>query len=155
MDAKRNQYRRDYYVDGTAARQLKVMPEPVRQEEVVAQPRIVKKVTPKLSHGIDLFSMTLLLAAMAIALYLCYDYLQVQGNIVQLKRDIMNLGSTYDTLASENAALEESLNTQLNWDQVYLTAVNELGMVYPNKNEVVTYTSGERGYVIQYRSIPE
>lgn len=157
MDARRNQYRREYYTDGTAARQLQVVPDIQRQEEIAVQPKVVKKTAPapKLSHGIDFISMTLLLAAMAIALYLCYDYLKVQGDIVQLKRDIVNLESTYDTLASENVALEESLNNQTDWERVYKIAIRDLGMVYPNKNEIVTYASEEKGYVIQYRNIPE
>lgn len=157
METRKKQYRREYYVDGTAARQLAVLPNPQWQEEQVQKPQKVRKpaATPRLSHGIDFFSMALFLTAMAISLYLCYDYLQVQGNIVQLKRDITGLENAYDTLASQNTALEESLNRPLDWEKVYLTAVGELGMVYPNKNEVISYKPEEEGYVIQYKDIPE
>lgn len=157
MDARKNQYRRDYYTDGTAARKLQVVPDIQREEESVVQPRVIRRTTPtpKVSHGIDFISLILLLGAMAIALYICYDYLNVQGNVVQLKRDIVNLESQYDALASSNIALEESLNTQPDWDRVYKIAIRDLGMVYPNKNEVVSYASEEKGYVIQYRNIPE
>ena len=157
MDAKEKDYRRMYYVDGTAARQLQVVPDYDRQQEQVARPRVLEqqKHAPKLSHGIDFISMTLLVAAMAITLYLCYNYLQVQGNIVQLDRDMTVLNQELDTILAENAALEEGLNGQLNWDEVYRTAVGELGMVYPNKNEVITYKTTDNGYVIQYKDIPE
>ena len=157
MDARDKYYRRDYVVDGTSARQLQVVPDYERQQEQVARPRVLEqqKHAPKLSHGIDFISMTLLVAAMAITLYLCYNYLQVQGNIVQLDRDMTVLEQELDTILAENAALEESLNGQLDWDEVYRTAVGELGMVYPNKNEVITYTTVDDGHVIQYKDIPE
>lgn len=157
MDAREKYYKSGYMVDGTAARQLQVVPDYERQQEQVVRPRVAEqpKHAPKLSHGIDFLSMTLLVAAMAITLYLCYNYLQVQGNIVQLERDTLVLEQQLATVKAENAALEDSLNGQVDWEDVYLTAVNELGMVYPNKNEVITYESTEQGHVIQYQDIPE
>lgn len=157
MDAREKYYKRGYEVDGTAARQLQVVPDYERQQEQITRPRVVEqpKTAPKLSHGIDFISMSLLVAAMAITLYLCYNYLQVQGNIVQLERDVATLEQKLDTVLAENAALEDGLNGQVNWEEVYLTAVGEFGMVYPNKNEVITYESREMGHVIQYQDIPE
>ena len=157
MDARKTYYKRGYMVDGTAARQLQAAPDYEREQQQIARPRVVEqpKHAPKLSHGIDFLSMTLLVAAMAITLYLCYNYLQVQGNIVQLDRDMLVLEQELTTLKAENAALEDGLNGQVDWEEVYLTAVGELGMVYPNNNEVITYESTERGHVIQYQDIPE
>jgi len=157
MDAKDKHYNRAYMVDGTAARQLQVVPDYEREQEQVTRPRVTEapRRAPKLSHGIDFISMTLLVAAMAITLYLCYNYLQVQGNIVQLKRDVAVLDQELTTLLNENDALEEGLNGQIDWDVVYQTAVKEFGMVYPNNNEVVTYESTRNGHVIQYKDIPE
>ncbi len=157
MDAKNNYYKRAYMVDGTAARQLQVVPDYERQQEQVSRPKVVEmpKKAPRLSHGIDLLSMSLLVTAMVITLYLCYNYLQVQGNIVQLERDVLMLEQEFDTVVAENAALEDTLSSPVNWDEVYLTAVGEFGMVYPNKNEVITYQSTEKGHVIQYQDIPE
>lgn len=157
MDARNRYYKGEYMVDGTAARQLQVLPDYEREQEQVSRPRKVEqpKHAPKLSHGIDFVSMTLLVAAMAITLYLCYNYLQVQGNIVQLERDVMVLEQELDTVLAENAALEDGLSGQTDWELVYRTAVGDLGMVYPNQNEVITYQSTEKGHVIQYMDIPE
>ena len=157
MDAKDKYYNRTYTVEGTAARKLQTVPDYEREQEQISRPRVTElpRRAPKLSHGIDFISMTLLVAAMAITLYLCYNYLQVQGNIVQLKRDVAVLDQELNTLLNENDALEEGLNGQIDWDIVYLTAVNEFGMVYPNNNEVVTYESTRNGHVIQYKDIQE
>lgn len=155
MDAKRMS--RMYYTDGSAARQLATLPEIERREErrQDKQQEQRKAKAPGLSHGINLLSMTLFAVAMAITLYLCYDYLKVQGNIVQLERDIVNLEADVNAKVLENDALEASLGTTLNLEEVFQTAVGELGMVYPNKNEVISYTASEDGHVIQYRDIPE
>lgn len=157
MDARDKYYKGVYSVEGTAARQLQVVPDYDTQQEQVVRPRVTEqpKKAPKLSHGIDFISMTLLVAAMAITLYLCYNYLQVQGNIVQLERDVAVLEQELDTVLAENSAMEESLSQQTDWDEVCRIAVGELGMVYPNNNEVITYESAEKGHVIQYQDIPE
>lgn len=157
MDARERYYKREYKIDGTAARWLQVVPEYETEREEYARPRVKEQTrrAPKLSHGIDFISMALLVAAMAITLYLCYNYLQVQGNIVQLERDVTLLEQELETVLAENAALEDGLNGQVDWENVYRTAVGELGMVYPNNNEVITYQSTEKGHVIQYKDIPE
>ncbi|MCH5272217.1 MAG: hypothetical protein J1E35_00955 [Lachnospiraceae bacterium] len=161
MDAREKHYGREYskkyFVDGTAARKLQVLPDYEREQEQISRPQVVERPVkaPKLTHGIDFVSMVLLVAAMAITLYLCYNYLQVQGNIVQLERDIAVLSGNVDTITAENAALEDGLNRTIDWEKVYSTAIGELGMVYPNGNEVITYKSTENGYVIQYKDIPE
>ena len=40
-------------------------------------------------------------------------------------------------------------------DYVYSIAVNELGMVYPNNNEVITFEAADDSYVRQYADIPK
>lgn len=157
MDARKRYYKGEYRVDGTAARWLQVVPEYETKKEEYARPRKIEQTrrAPKVSHGIDFISMTLLFAAMAITLYLCYNYLQVQGNIVQLERDVTLLEQELETALAENAALEDGLNGQVDWENVYRIAVGELGMVYPNNNEVITYQSTQKGHVIQYKDIPE
>lgn len=156
MDAREKYYKKEYYIDGTAARKLQVLPDYEREQQA-PRPQVTERPAkaPNLSHGIDFISMILLAAAMAITLYLCYNYLQVQGSIVQYERDIAVLSEQVNKIAAENAALEDSLNGDIDWENVYLTAVGELGMVYPNNNEVITYQSTENGHVIQYKDIPE
>lgn len=155
MDAREKYYKRGYMIDGTAARKLQVLPD--YEEEQVSRPGAAERPVkaPGVSHGIDFASMVLLTVAMVITLYICYNYLKVQGNIVQYERDIAILSGQLDTLIAENTALENGLNEEIDWESVYLTAVGELGMVYPNHNEVITYQPTENGYVIQYKDIPE
>ena len=40
-------------------------------------------------------------------------------------------------------------------DAIYDTAVNDLGMIYPGKGQVITYDSKESEYVKQFKDVPE
>mgnify|MGYP003290029807 CR=1 FL=1 len=150
MDAERN---RIGYIEGTAARKLAVVPEYEQRPKKAEEKK--RAVAPELSHSISLFSMIVFAVAMVIALYMCYDYLQIRGNIEQLEREVGTLQTEADKLIAANDAFEETLATNFDWEQVYATAIGELGMVYPNKNEKITYTSAEKGHVIVYRDIPD
>ena len=50
--------------------------------------------------------------------------------------------------------METRINTSLDLDYVYRVATEELGMVYPNKNQVILYNKTESEYVRQYEDIP-
>ena len=55
--------------------------------------------------------------------------------------------------------LNESARTRIeaasDISQIYRTATEELGMVYPDDSQVIYYDQTEREYVQQYESIPK
>jgi len=62
------------------------------------------------------------------------------------------------TLSSKknvNDAGYEQIDMVYDLDYVYNIAVNELGMVYPNNNEVITFDKATESYVRQYGDIPD
>ncbi len=113
------------------------------------------KVKPRVGRGIDFISMVFLATAIVATLYICITYLQLQADIVQLDKQIGALEATLDDAARENEAFELSLDaTAPDLEYIYNTAVGSLGMVYPNNNEVIFYSSGDEGYYRQYGDIP-
>ena len=68
---------------------------------------------------------------------------------------IAELKSELSTLKENNDVLESDINASIDYDAIYDTAVNELGMVYPEKKQVITYDSKESEYVKQYKDVPE
>ena len=56
---------------------------------------------------------------------------------------------------AENDALETSINTSIDLNEIYEIATKELGMVYANKDQVLLYDKTESEYVRQYEDIPE
>lgn len=123
------------------------------------KPRPKKKKQTRKKHRINtemLMYTALYSAVLIFVIYKCASYLKVCGNIEQLNLDIAKLEKEVNQKIEENNALEQSLNTAIDLEELFYIATTELGMVFPDKNEVIFYESSpERGHVIQYRDIPK
>lgn len=160
MEAKRRKYQaEDYrtsYVDGNTVRKLNAAPERRREEQIYETPapsRKKHKQTVAFS-GINLASLMVLTVATAISVFVCVEYLQLQMKVSSMEKSIVSMEKNLITLTNENDAAYASIDTQIDLDYIYQVAVSELGMVYPNNNEVITYESNDVGYVRQYEDIP-
>lgn len=144
------------FEQGSAARELW----PQWEEETVSRPKRVEqpelKPKVKIGQGIDLISAFFLMCAIAATLWVCFNYLKVQSDVVQLNKAISSLESQISGLEKENNALAAVLeNEKYDLETVYQMAVGVLGMVYPNNNEVIYYDNEPEGYFRQYQDIPE
>ena len=143
--------RKQYYIEGNTVRVSSTVPE--RREEpqirIEAQPEAVPvRVRVNVPYVLVLLAVTLLFG------YLCFSYLKVQASINATMNRIANMEEQLAEARSENAVRVNRLEVQMDLDEVYRIAVNEMGMVYPNENEVVEYTEQMREYVRQYENIP-
>ena len=109
---------------------------------------------PKLANDVSFGSMILLVAAVCVTLYVCLGYLRVQANIVVTNKAITKLETELSDLRTRNEAAYNMVVDAVDFEEVYRTAVTELGMVFPNKNKVVTYSVDPSGYVRQFKEIP-
>ena len=169
------EYDRTSYMQGNTARKLNAVPNidreepeyevasprrkpsPGRQPSPVRQPvtrRELQRQSNTLS-GISMASMFVLSMAIAITLYFCVQYLQLQYEVRQMEKNIVSQEHSLTILRNENDAAYEQINLAYDLDYVYEVAVGELGMVYPNNNKVITYQSSDEDYVRQYMDIPE
>lgn len=153
-------YMNSGYVDGNTVRKINPqweMPqEEIRRPYLVEEPEQKRRRKVKVGHGIDFISMLLLVGAIAVTLYVCIEYLQVQADIVQLNKAISSLSNQITETGKENDALEALLSTaECDLEYIYRIAVGTLGMVYPNENEVIYYDDNDSGYFRQYQDIPE
>lgn len=114
----------------------------VRQETVPARVRV------NVPYVLMLLAVTVLFA------YLCFSYLKLQASINASMNRIANLEEQITKVRSENAVRENRLSAQMDLEEVYRIAVEEMGMTYPNENEVIRYTEQMREYVRQYEDIP-
>ena len=159
--AQRNYKYSSAYTEGSAARKL----QPQWEQEKVLQPKQTWrkelgqqdiKNKPRVGHGIDAISMSILTIAIVTTLVVCVNYLRVQSEVVQLKKEISTLENKITSVKKENDALEASLENQMiDLEYVYEIAVGTLGMVYPNNNEVIYYNNESEGYFRQYQDIPQ
>jgi cell division protein FtsL len=126
-----------------------------RRNEAEAQRNPGKQLSPHVATDIGLGRMILLVAAIAVTLYVCFGYLQVQADIVVANKAIKNLESRLSDIKTRNESAYNAVIQGVDFDEVYKVAVGELGMVFPNKNTVLSYTPNKTGYVRQYADIPE
>jgi cell division protein FtsL len=157
---------RTSYVEGNTVRKLSAVPD-IRREEPVRTPpprrqperrqvpeRQVQR-QPRMMSGISMTSMLVLTMAIVATLYFCVEYLMLQYDVSTMEKDIVTMEHTLTTMKNENDAAYEQVNATYDLDYVYQVAVGELGMVYPNKNTVITYQGKDEGYVRQYQDIPK
>lgn len=149
------------YVHGTAAYKTELQQVPDRRRQEEADPRQRRQVSHTVRRNqekalqMDLPYVVMLTIAAICTLCLCVNYLRVQADINVRMQNIANLEKEIGTLKSANDALETSINTYVDLDNVYKIATEELGMVYANKEQVILYDKTESEYVRQYEDIPE
>ncbi len=159
-------YRRTSYVDGNTVRKLNAVPErrehtstPIPGRQPLPERRQVperqERRAPRMVSGINMASMLVLTIAIIATLYFCVEFLMLQYDVTAMEKEIVSMEHNLTTMKNENDAAYEQINSAYDLDYVYQVAVGELGMVYPNKNTVITYQSNDEGYVRQYRDIPE
>jgi cell division protein FtsB len=159
MEAKKRYYReentRTSYVEGNTVRKLNAAPDIWREEEEIRSPRRQQQRHTKELSGINFTSLLILTAAIIATVYVCVTYLKLQSDVTQMDGTVTSLQQDLETLTKKNDAESELAKKNYNLDYVYRVAVEELGMVYPNKNKVITYKSSDDDYVRQYEDIPE
>jgi len=142
-----------YWSDGSAAR--KVMDYETTNAAPVLENKAKSSLKPRAEQNITWGSMIVLVAAIAITLYTCFGYLKVQADIVVVNKSISSLQKELTALQTRNDAAYTEVIEAVDFDEVYQVAVRDLGMVFPNKNETVTYEADKNGYVRQFGDIPE
>lgn len=161
MEAGKRQYRYGNsgtsYIDGNTVRKLNAVPQRQREQEQHEIPshRRQEQVRPKTLSGINLASLLVLCIAIIATLYMCVEYLKLQNNVSQMDSKIITMENRLTDMTKANVAAYETINKKYNLDYVYKVAVKDLGMVYPNKNKVITYKRGKADYVRQYKDIPK
>ena len=148
---------RSAYEYGSTARQLNTA-QPLRRDEETEESREQRKARQKQirrNNKINFMYTMVVASVAAVVFFICYQYLNVQAVAKANSDKIIELKSTLNSLKDDNDALESDINASIDYNALYDTAVNELGMVYPGKDQVITYNSKESEYVKQYKDVPD
>lgn len=146
------------YEYGSAARQLNMNAQPLRRNEESEESREQRRAKQKqIRHNnkINLMYTVVVATVASVVFFICYQYLNVQAAAKVNSDKIIELKSTLNSLKDNNDALEADINASIDYDAIYDTAVNDLGMIYPGKGQVITYDSKESEYVKQFKDVPE
>ncbi|MBO4558489.1 MAG: hypothetical protein J5712_00260 [Lachnospiraceae bacterium] len=125
---------------------------PERRPEYEQQKAPKTKVRYRVKVG--LLPVMVFAVAIAALLSSAFGYLEVQSKINQADKQIRIAQTKLADVEALNASLSSALDTEIDRNYIYTVAVARLGMVYPDKNQVVYYEPAEEGYVRQLSAIP-
>ena len=166
MAAARSAGSRSYRQKYTSAQQMyvygNVVTKPVYepQHREAKKPRRarsskqVRKNRSKALHMNRAYVLFLAIAAIAM-LVVCVNYIQLRSTITSRSANITALQEELASLKEENNTKYNVVMDSVNLDEVRTTAIEELGMVYATKDQVVEYDNPTGGYIKQYEAIPE
>lgn len=154
-------YHEEYY-DGNTVRKLQAVPEIDRRREQQreeyqrrqreAQRRQQRNLEK--ARRFDLISLTFFTIALAITVFTAIHLLQVQAQQKSLSRQITSLQKEILSIRDENSAIKDSIPV-MSLSEVYRIATEELGMVHPSDNQIITYDSKKQDYLKQFADIPD
>ena len=99
--------------------------------------------------------MLFLTIAAAMVLWSCVTYLQLQAETTSRVKNIAALETELEDLKKENDDNYTRIMTSVDLDYIRDVAINELGMVYANEDQVILYDGGTKDYVRQGQDVPK
>lgn len=127
------------YVYGNTARNLSA--EPARRIEREPQRRPQRRPQPVPKRRVDKVAVALIAITFAIALSVCYYYLQLQFQTTYLGKSVVGLQSEVIEMEKENSNALQALEENVDLGAIYKKATKELGMTSAKNSQIFTYES--------------
>ena len=162
LEKRRNvvNHRTTEYQYGSAVRKLQSVPEIHTyeherriEEQEQEQERRQRRREIRRNNRVNLVYTTVLAICETAVFEICYQYLNLQADSKTNSTAVVELQNQLNSLKAENNSHESEINAGIDYNAIYDTAVNELGMVYPSRSQVIGYDSKESEYVKQYKDI--
>lgn len=150
------------YIYGNVARNVEVMePDSIKQAKELRRQareeqerRAEARRQAKKLHKVNLIYTFALIGVMSVLIYMLVGYVQLQASIQVNATQVTQLEQELSKLTESNNLKSLELDTNIDYNAIYEIATNELGMVYPDKSQIVEYNSISSEYVKQYSDIP-
>lgn len=159
----------NYYVQGNTVRKTSVLPKKeekksnVRRELTEQERRELRKSNREYRQTYrqneNSFTMSVpyvifLTVAVVAIVVMCVQYLQLNAEITNTKKNISTLESNIDTIVAQNDSIEYDIEGYIDVDYIMQVATMELGMVNASREQIQYYTSSDTEYMKQYGDIP-
>lgn len=144
-------YRRSYYVEGNT----------VRQEDYYDLRQTHDRVSYRQRRNRDKAAyMTLpyvliLTATCILVLFMAVNYISVRSSVSVSQKNIKALETKLNTLRVANEDLAQKVDAGMDLQEIYRVATQEMGMVFPETDQLVYYQRAESEYVRQNENIPK
>ena len=150
------------YYDGNTVRKLEAVPEYDKrrrqmQEEYNRREQERDKNRRnrvQRARSFDRVSLIFFTIALAVTVLTAISFLQTQAEARSLSKQITSLQKEILDIRDENSAIKDTIPT-MELSEVYRIATEELGMVHPKDNQIITYDSKKQDYLKQYDDIPD
>ncbi len=142
------------YVDGTAVRKFQTAPADKKQIKRKPSVSPAAKRNRERALSMNFGYVTFLTAAAVISVLMCVNFLQLQAKGTKLQKEVTSLETQLNSAILENDSDYNRIMTNVDMEHVKDVAMNELGMVYAKKSQIVTYEMEDNDYVRQYSEIP-
>lgn len=96
-----------------------------------------------------------LAVAAVIALFACVQYLQLQSKIINRSHQITSLQQELADIKEENTTRYNAIMNTMNLEEIRRIAMDELGMVPAQADQIVKYNSPKGSSFVQYSVIPK
>lgn len=157
-----NRQRTRYYVDGSAARQLRPQDDRYTRRERAVQNnrhaqtgrRVMRRQVVK-AAPMNMGYIAVMVAAFLFVCGVLMSYIKLQSDISNHVKNISMLESSLNELRLANDETYTKIMSSVDLEEVKRIAVNELGMKYAKEGQVVQYTGEGNDYVRQYSDIPK
>lgn len=152
---RRKSSNRQAYVDGAAVRKLQTEKKPDRRQQKRSAPGCVRRSSRREKPQYFSIGYTLFLAAASVlTLWVCAGYLKLQADNTARSKNIVALEEQLSDLRAENDDEYNRVTSSVDLEEVRRVAIDELGMVYAEADQVVLYDGDGSDYVKQYAEIP-
>lgn len=142
------------YVDGTAVRKLEYAPAGRPERKQNPKTSLATKKNRERALQMNLGYVLFLTAAAIVTVFMCVNYLQLQAKGTKLQKEVTALETQLDAAILENDSDYNRIMTNIDLEHIKDVAMNDLGMVYAKKSQIITYESQNGDYVRQYTDIP-
>lgn len=148
-----------YYTEGNTVRQV-AQPLPDRhtrereiREEREKRKRQERRKMQRMMRKKRIYSMYVaMVAATVVGLFV--GYINLTNSITTHMDNISALEQNISDLKASNSATESRIASQTNLGEIKTAAINEMGMVYANADQIVYYDMESSDYMNQYHNIP-
>ena len=140
-------------VQGNVVRQFQTTPN--RREKVNGPVEVPRRKRKQEQSTLSIPYCIFLAVACVLTLSLGAYYLEQQALSTSSQKKIASLESELADLKKDNADELNRIETSVNLEEIREIAINELGMVYATKENVVLYKNTSQNYVSQYGDVPQ
>ena len=105
--------------------------------------------------AMSLQTVAFMLALIAVMTVMLIYYIKLQADVTSTSQQIANLEKQLTEIKAENDAAYNEINDSISLEEVRRRAIQELGMKYADRDQVVIYSGTEKDTVNQVSSLNE